>query len=561
MLKHRNWASLLVLLLIVATVLSACGATPEPEVVEKVVTQVVQETVIVEGESQVVEKEVTKVVEVEVPVEVEVTAVPEEGEVKQIVLVEGTAPKSMDPFRGISSPESHLSKLLFQTLVEIDYDKGEVVPELAESWEVGDDQLTWTFKLKEGIKFSDGTDFNAEAAKYSLDLMSDEEFSHVYYNQFGVIKDVEVLDEYTVQFKTETPFAPLLINLAHRSAGMVSPTAREEWGEDFTLHPVGTGPYQLQSWEGDTLVLERNPYYNGPPTWYDEIKQLTVPEGGARAAMLETGEADIVIKVPPQDVERLQANPDLRVDILPSLYTISLEVNTQRPPLDNPLVRQALMHAIDQDAISANILQGLGVNPISPVGPGIPHRKNFDPYPYDPDKAKELLAEAGYPDGFDIKLWSPHGRYLRDAEVAEAVQGYLADVGINADLQTWEWSAYLDAVLNPATADNEKELFLLGRATMGADFWMYRLWHSTSVGNVTGYNNARVDELLDLGRTVFEPTERDKIYGKVQEIIFKEDLPFIFLYNQNQILGTPLNLYGLDAAPAEYLLLKGVYKQ
>ncbi|MEJ2559515.1 MAG: ABC transporter substrate-binding protein, partial [Anaerolineae bacterium] len=327
---HRKWASWLALVLIVATVLSACGPAPAPEVVEKVVTQVVHETVVVAGTPEVIEKEVTKVVEVEV------TPVPEPQEVKQIVMVEGTAPKTMDPYRGISTPEIHFMELMFQGLVDIDYDRGVVVPDLAESWEIGDDQLTWTFKLKKGLKFSDGTDVNAEAVKYSLDLMSDEEFSHVFYNQFSVIQDVEVVDDYTVRFKTETPFAPLLINLAHHSAAIVSPTAREAYGEDFTMHPVGSGPYQLQSWEGDTLVLERNPYYTGKPTWFDEIKYLTVPEGGARVAMLETGEADIVVKIPPQDVERLQANPGLRVDISPSLYTISLEVNTTKPPLDDP---------------------------------------------------------------------------------------------------------------------------------------------------------------------------------------------------------------------------------
>ena len=172
--------------------------------------------------------------------------------------------------------------MLFDTLVVIDYDSNEVIPELAESWEVSDDGLTWTFKLREDVKFSDGSSFNAEAAQYSLSLMADPEFNHVFYSQFAVIQDVQVVDDYTIQFMTEEPFSPLLINLAHYTAAMVPPAAREEWGEDFSQHVVGTGPYQLKEWEGDVVVLERNPNYFGTAPWAETIKYIAVPESGAR---------------------------------------------------------------------------------------------------------------------------------------------------------------------------------------------------------------------------------------------------------------------------------------
>ena len=277
--------------------------------------------------------------------------------------------------------------------------------------------------------------------------------------------------------------------------------------------------------------------------------------------MLETGEADVIAKVPPQDLDRLEGNPDVQLVIAPSLFTISYEVNLEKEPVSNPLVRQAIMYAIDRDAICESIMMGMAENPISPIGPGMPNRRTFEPWPYDPDKARELLAEAGYPDGLDVQLWSPHGRYLMDAEASEAVQGYLRDVGIHADLQYFEWSPYLDGVKVPPAADNPKELFLLGRATMGADFWMYRLWHSESTGNWTGYNNSRVDELLELGRVTFDPDELDEIYGEVQEIIFKEDLPFLFLYNQKAVYGAQANVQGVYIVPNEYLLLDRISKE
>ena len=545
--RRKKSLRMLILVPVLAMVLSACAPATEQVEVTRVVTEVV--------EGEVVEKEVTVEVEVTAPPEAEeATPEPETEDLNRIVLAEGTAVKTLDVFRSISAPEGHLLEMVFDTLVVIDYDKGEVVPELATSWEVAEDGTTWTFELRDDVTFSDGTRFDAEAAKYSLEKMSDPDFGHVFHDQFAVIQNVEVIDDYTLQFETEMPFAPLLINLAHYTAAMVSPTAYEEYGEDFASNPVGTGPYRLKSWVGDTVVLQKNPDYWGERAWADEIEYVTVPEGGARTA-------DVVAKVPPADVDRLREMEDIRVETSPALFTISLEVNTTKPPLDDPLVRQALMLAIDHDAIAESVLNGLGNNPVSPIGPGIPHRKTFEPWGYDPDEAKELLAQAGYPNGFDIKLWTPSGRYLRDAEVAEAVQGYLGAVGINADFRKWEWSPYLDAVLNEAAPDQEKELFLLGRATMGADFWMYRLWHSESGGNVTGYNNPRVDELLEQGRTTFDSAERDEAYGEVQEIIFKEDLPFIFLYNQNAVYGVQEDVHGVNIIPNEYLILTDMYKE
>jgi peptide/nickel transport system substrate-binding protein len=478
---------------------------------------------------------------------------------KEVVLAEGTALKTLNPYRSISTPERHFISQIFQRLVKIDH-QGKIIGELAESWEVTDGGKLWTFRLKKGVKFSNGEPFNAEAAKFAFGVITDKAYGHIFAAQFSGITRVEAADEYTLKLHTEKPFAPLLINLHNNSAAMVPPRHFRDAKEDFSFKPVGTGPYMLKSWEGDTAVLVRNPHWSGPQPWADSLKYLTIPEDQARVAALERGEVDIAVKLPTHDIARIRANPNVDVQVFPSIYTISFEVNVLKKPFSDRRVRHALMHAIDRPAIIRGILQGFAQPAASPVGPGVPSRRSFEPWPYDPKKARALLTEAGYPNGFSMTVWSPHGRYLKDAEVSEAVVSYLKDVGIDASLKIWEWSPYVDAALAKPSPTKPMDIAMLGRATMGADFWMYRLWHSKSSGNITGYNNPRVDELLDAGRQTFAPVEADRIYGEAQEIIFRQDVPFIFLHHQSQVLGVRKGLTGLYAYPEEFLDLFGVRK-
>jgi peptide/nickel transport system substrate-binding protein len=341
---------------------------------------------------------------------------------------------------------------------------------------------------------------------------------------------------------------------------MVPPKHFRETKEEFSFKPVGTGPYILKSWEGDTAVLVRNPHWAGPQGWADSFKYLAIPEDQARVAALERGEVDIAVKLPTQDMARIKGIAGVEAQVFPSMYTISFEVNVLKKPFSDKRVRQALMHAIDREAIVRGVMQGFAQVTVSPVGPGVPSRRTFDPWPYDPKKAKTLLAEAGYPNGFSMSVWSPHGRYIKDAEAAEAAVSYLKDVGIDASLKIWEWSPYVDAALAKASPTKVMDMALLGRATMGADFWLYRLFHSKSNGNITGYANARVDQLLEAGRSTFNQTEADRIYGEIQEIVFKDELPFIFLYHQSQVLGVRKGLTGLYAYPEEFLDLSGARK-
>jgi ABC-type transport system substrate-binding protein len=478
---------------------------------------------------------------------------------KEVVLAEGTALKTLNPYRSISTPERHFLNLIFQRLVQIDH-RGAIVGQLAESWDVKEGGRLWTFKLKRGVKFSNGEPFNAEAAKYAFEVITSKTYGHVFAAQFSAITKIEAPDETTLRLTTDKPFSPMLINLASHSASMVPPRHFREAKEDFSFKPVGTGPYALKSWEGDTAVLARNTHWAGPQPWADAVRYVAIPEEQARVAALERGEVDIAVKLPTQDIKRIRAIPTVEVQVFPSMYTISFEVNVLKKPFSDKRVRQAMMYAIDRKAITQGILQGFAQPAVSPVGPGIPSRRTFEPWPYDPAKAKALLAEAGYPSGFSMSVWSPHGRYLKDAEVAEAVVSYFKDVGIDASLKIWEWSPYVDAALQKPSPTKAMDIALLGRATMGADFWMYRLWYSTSSGNITGYSNPRVDQLLEAGRATFDQAEQDKIYGQIQEIIFKDDVPFVFMHHQSQVLGVRKGVTGVFASTEEYLDLSGVAK-
>lgn len=480
--------------------------------------------------------------------------------VREIRMIEGTQIKSLNPYKGITACEDNLRWLIFDMLVKMNYETGRVEPMLAERWEVKPDGLTWVFYLKKGVRFSDGTPFNAESVKFSLDTMIDPNYGHVMAAQYSLIEKTTIIDDYTVEVKTKTPFAALVLNLSKVNAAMVGPRSFKALGDDFAFKPVGTGPYKVKTFTPELVVLERNPYYSGPETWADEISYRVVPEAGARVAALEAGDADVVVKIPPEFVKRLNQRTDLKVIPFPSLYHISLEINNLKKPYSDVRVRHALNYAIDRKALVAAVLGGFGEEAKSCYARGNEYWVEMEPWEYNPKKAKQLLAEAGYPNGFTAKLWVPHGRYLKDAEIGEVVHKYLTDIGIDVRLEVWEWSPYVDKSLQLARADDEKEIFMVGRATIGADYTLTRLFHSASNGNVTGYANSRVDALLEKASRTFDVKEAAKLYEEAQRIIFKEDAPWIFLHSQQQIIGVREGVKGVYATPDEYLRLREASK-
>lgn len=483
----------------------------------------------------------------------------EEG--KPITFVEGTDVTTLDPTVVSDTPTWGIIMLVYDTLVTWDEDM-RIIPSLATGWTLSDDRRTWTFDLHPDVKFSDGSPFNAEAVKFSIERTLDPKTGSVVRAIFeGVIEKVEPVSASRVRITTKAPYPDLLIILASPTAGIYSPSATTKYDvKEYGRHPVGTVPYLVDDWvPGERLVLVTNPNFWGPRPRTPRIIFRPVPDAATRAAMLRTGEADIVVKIPPEEVRNLEAIPDVQVLRLDSMYQVSFELNVAKdmPPLKDRRVRQALNHAVDKDAIARNILQNFGQPIRSPFGPGIDFRVEFEPYRYDPQRARQLLAEAGYPSGFPLELWSPQGRYLKDREVAEAVQGYLRAVGIDASLRIWEWAPYTQAV----RVDESRQAMLLGRATPGADFFCTRLFTKGAIGqfNSTNFWTPELEELIPRARSTFDEQERARLYRQIQTIVW-EEAPWIFLYNQKALVGIRRNVTGFKMWKHEVMLLRDVVK-
>ncbi|WP_233711178.1 ABC transporter substrate-binding protein [Lederbergia citrisecunda] len=460
-------------------------------------------------------------------------------------------PTSLDAHQLSDFNSSRTAMELYDQLVHFKDESTELEPGLAEKWDVSDNGLEYTFYLKKDVKFHDGTPFNADAVKFSIDRQIDPK--HPFHDTgqyayadftFGSVDKVEVVDEYTVKITLKEMFAPFLGNMAMHAASIVSPTAVEKYGADFTKNPVGTGPYKFVKWNpGVEVILEKNEeYFKGAPS-VDKLIFKPITEPQTRLAELESGSIDFIVNVPPDDLARLKDDSKLQVIEQAGMHVWWTALNTQREPFNNVKVRQAINYAINKEAIVEGILQGTGEVANSPVPPTVwGHNPNVKNYEHDPAKAKKLLAEAGYPDGFDVTYWVPEsGSGMQQPEaMAAAIQADLAEIGVNVKIQTLEWGTYLDKVFVPA---EENDMDMHQMSWMGdngdPDNFLYILLSGkqwpTAGFNDAYYQNKKVDELLDKARVIKDKAERTKIYEEVQELVM-EDAPWIVVDHEKQIV-------------------------
>ncbi|MCI0342392.1 MAG: ABC transporter substrate-binding protein, partial [Planctomycetales bacterium] len=333
-------------------------------------------------------------------------------------------------------------------------------------------------------------------------------------------------------------------------------------GLDFGRRPVGSGPYRFASWSpGDRIVLERNDSYGGPRPAFRRLVFRAVPEPATRVALLESGAADVVLRLPPHERERLGRRGGCRVLDTPSVRVIYVGMNCRRPPLDDARVRRALVHAVDREAIVAHVLRGAGAVADGPVAPGVFGHAAGTPLSHDPARARALLAEAGWAArGRRLAFWAPVGRYLEDRTVAEAVREELRKVGVECDLEIVEWATYLER-LRPAgkeVAERAYDLFLLGWApsTGDADWVLRPLFHSAEAkpggSNETGYANLRVDDLVVEAMGTADPEARRRAYAEAIRIV-TGDAPWIPLHVERQITGLREGVEGVIVSRLELL--------
>ena len=474
----------------------------------------------------------------------------------ELVVAHGADAKSLDPHGTNDQPSSRVMKQIYDTLVH-QTEEMEIVPSLALSWESVDDQ-TMEFKLRDDVKFHNGEAFTANDVKFTL--LRALESPNVGHIVESIDPDkIIVVDEHTIQIGTLYPFAPLLAHLAHTGASMLNEKAVTEAGEAYGIESVvGTGAFKFESWaNGDNIVLVRNDDFYDEPAKLEKVTFRAIPENTSRTIELETGGADIIYDVDPSDVTRIEDNEELVLVRDPNFSTTYIGFNCQKAPYDNVKVRQAVNMALDKEAIVNNVYKGTGYQAKGPLGPNVwASNQNLEQYAYDPDAAKALLAEAGFPDGFSTTIWANENQQRMD--IAEITANQLGAIGIKTEVKIMEWGAYLDG-----TAAGEHDMFILGWVTVTGDpdYGLYPLFHTDmwgDAGNRTFYSNPKVDELLETGRTSTDPAVREAAYMEVQQIV-RDDAPWIFTWGGENISGTAANVKGFKQHPAGHYRLYPVY--
>ncbi len=470
-------------------------------------------------------------------------------------------PVNLDPAQVTDLNSNRVGRRIAETLVTFPDESTQIVPGLAESWTVSKDGLRYTFKLRRGVSFHDGTPFNAEAVKDSIERQINPEHplnklgKYPFANYFfGNVKAVEVVDPATVEFVLKEPRASFLAVLTAGAASIASPTAMRKLGADYALSPVGTGPFKFATWDrGQRVVLEKNPAYWRFPVKIDRVVYRPIVEDQARLTELLTGALDLIVGTPPDYVSQLESNPKITLLRQVGAHVWYLGINNQKKPLDDKRVRQALNYAVNKDAIVRDVLKGTGS---LSVGPVLPKTWGADgglkPYPYDPERAKKLLAEAGYPSGFTTTLWVPESGSGMQSPVAMStvIQSNLKAVGVNVTLQTMEWGAYLAKLRS-----KEQELFALSwmAGNEDPDLVMYPLLHSSqwtpNGPNRALYKNDTFDELLHQARLTTDEKKRADLYRQAQRILV-DDAPWIFVDHEIQTAAHVKRVQGFKLHPS-----------
>jgi peptide/nickel transport system substrate-binding protein len=469
-----------------------------------------------------------------------------------LVIAQGADAKSLDPHSTNDQPSSRVSKQIYNTLVESTVDM-ELVPGLAESWNQVD-ETTWEFNIRKGVKFHNGEELKASDVKFSIDrMLASKKVAHI----VEAIESVEVADDYKVIVKTAEPFGPLLAHLSHTATSIVNEKAVTEAGENYGQNPVGTGPFKFTSWDaGDKITLERfDEYYKGAAN-VKTVVFRNITEGTNRTIGLETGELDIAYEIEPIDKDRVANHESLQLIEGPSLSMNYIGMNNQKEPFNNDKVRKAINYAIDVDEIITAVENNAAQLANSPIGPRVfAHNDAINAYEYNPEKAKELLKEAGYENGFKTTIWTNDSPVRM--QIAQIVQAKLKDIGIEVVIEPLEWGSYLER-----TSKGEHDMFILGWVTVTADpdYGLYALYHSTQqggAGNRNFYANEEVDKLLEEGRTAIDSEKRAEAYKKAQEIIV-DNAPDVLLYYKTQNVGAQKSVKGFELHPAGHHSVYGV---
>ncbi|MBY0223438.1 ABC transporter substrate-binding protein [Sporosarcina aquimarina] len=487
-----------------------------------------------------------------------------------VVYARGADSVGLDPINITDGESIRVTHAIFETLFEYDKDL-QLQPKLAESYKTSEDGLTWTLALKKGVTFHDGTDFNADAVVFNFERWMDTENEYhigdfpYYPFLYGGFKGdeehkidyVKAVDEHTVEIKLKEKVAPFISYLAIPMFGIASPTAIEQYNERFYENPVGTGPFQFDSWtRNDKIVVKANEnYYVENQPLLDQIIFTVVPDNSARLNVLLSGEADFIDGMNPEDAKTVEKDGKLKLVKRPSFNEGFIVMNTQKAPFDDVKVRQAINMAIDKKALVDGFYSGFADVAKSPVPPALwGYNDEIEDYKFDVKAAKALLAEAGYPEGFETEIWAmsnPRPYLPQPMKTAEAIQANLEEIGIKAKIVTYEWATYLEK-----TGDGQHPMALYGWTGVMADpdNFLYPNLSNTNMetpaNNLAFYDNEEFQELIEQARVTFDQDERIELYKKAQER-FHLDAPWVPLAHTTPPIAFADYVKGFEPHPME----------
>jgi peptide/nickel transport system substrate-binding protein len=480
----------------------------------------------------------------------------------------------LDPARVTDNESVEVVEQIYDKLIHYRPGSNTLEPGLATAWEVSEQGTVWTFELRRGVRFHDGTPFNADAVVFSLERQRDPEHPfhrgdwQYWENIYRNVEQVAKIDEYTVRITIERQYAPFEANMAMFAVGIVSPAAVAEHGDEYVWNPVGTGPFRFASWEkGSRIVLERNPDYWGGAPHFERLVFQVIPDPRQRLVALESGAIDIAQAILPEELQFVALHPDLVLHETAANNVAYLAMHTGKPPFDDVRVRRAANHAVNKEPIVKLAYQGMAI----PADGALPptqwgYHKVRSRYEYDPDKARDLLTEAEAEGVFDPRRVytmyvpaTPRPYLLNPEQVGRVLQANLAAVGIRTELVVQPFKAHLKSVQN-----GDHDLCLLGWApdNTDPDNFLYTLFDrdNTVPGlarNVAFFDDPVVHGLLVMAQESDNRSDRERIYARVQEIVAQQ-APWVPLAHAQVAMAARDEIDGVIINPSGHVAYRGV---
>lgn len=480
--------------------------------------------------------------------------------VRRLVVGRANDSVTLDPSCTTEMDSFKVTVNILETLVKCEKDGNDVIPLLAESWKASEDGLKWVFKLRQGVKFHDGTPFDSNAVVFNFHRWMDPKnpyhngpFSYWSYNFGGFpgfVKSVTALSNYSVEILLNKPYAPFLYTLTMPAFGIASPEAIKKYTGNLYENPVGTGPFVFKSWDRDkSIILERNQKYWNGSAKVDEIEFKVIPQNKDRLEELRQGTIHIADYLSPDDIAYVKFDPNLYLHFRPSFNVGYLAINNEKPPFNDRTVREAISHGIDKEQLIFDVFDDLAKPAITFIPPSLwGYNGSLEAYEYNPEKSKQLLAEAGYPNGFSTTLWVMDAtrEYIpKPLKTAQFIKESLKQIGINVEIEVFNWNEYLNRIHN-----GEHEIALIGWTGDYADpdNFLYTMFASENAkpglaGNYSFYKSTDVDQLLTQARETTNMSFRRSLYRRIQETV-NYDIPSVPLVHTMPVLAAGLSVKG-----------------